>query len=275
MWPTEPDASGLVPSVMQLMAEPALARQGMYLVQAGAQLKQAGHEPEGFQMPIVVAGLRTTVPLALLDGRGNRAMVYTSCAPWDGFKIRGLRDWIRGMRDIAGVHDSVPAIVVSQFDSAEVRTLTEVQQFLVLPLLDRTSPEKRVPPEQLGSQLAQTYVGLAAKAGLPLDYSPDSLRLVDQQLGTWREGADEDLTVPLRAAGAYVGEVIVRHLSGTWRNVEGTPIEKIASGPIVVELPGEAFCNPLGKAWKRFDMGPGDSVAFFFTGLKNRKAIGA
>jgi hypothetical protein len=275
MWPTEPDASGLVPTVLQLMVDPALARQGMYLVQAGAQLKQAGHEPEGFQMPIVVAGLRTTVPLALLDSRGNRAMVYTNCAPWDAFKIRGLQDWIKGLREVAGVHSSVPAIVVSQFDSAEVRALTEVQQFLVLPLLDRTSPEKRVPPGPLGSQLAQTYVGLAGKAGLQVDYSPDSLRLVDEQLGTWREGSDEDLTVPLRAAGAYVGEVIVRHLSGTWRNVEGTPIEKVASGPIVVELPGEAYCNPLGKAWKRFDMGPGDSVAFFFAALKNRKTIGA
>jgi hypothetical protein len=275
MWPTEPDASGSVPSVMELMLDPALARQGMYLVQAGAQLKESGHQPEGFQMPIVVAGLRTTVPLALLDASGNRAMVYTSCAPWDAFKIRGLRDWIRGMREVAGVHSSVPAIVVSQFDSTEVRTLTEVQQFLVLALLDRTSPEKRLPPDQLGPQLADTLVGLAGKAGIQLDYSPDGLLLVDQLLGTWRQGSDEDLTVPLRAAGAYVGEVIVRHLNGSWRNVEGTPIEKMASGPIVVELPGEAYCNPLGKAWKRFDQGPGDSVAFFFTGLKNRKAIRA
>jgi len=56
-------------------------------------------------MPIVVQGFRTTLPLALLDSRGNRAMVHTNCAPWDAWKIRDLRHWIAAMRQGAG--DSV------------------------------------------------------------------------------------------------------------------------------------------------------------------------
>jgi hypothetical protein len=270
-----PDASGLVPPVMQLMADPPLARQAMYLVHAGAQLKQAGYQPEGFQMPIVVAGLRTTLPLALLDKQGNRAMVYTNSAPWDAMKITAFRNWIKGMRETAEVHPSVPVIVVSQFDCSELRSLKEVQQFLVLPLLDRTPPEERQPPEEMGPQLAEACVHIFRTANAHLDYSTGSLALVDEFLGMWREGSDDDLTQALRAAGAYVGEVIVRHLGGIWRNVEGTPIEKIASAPIVVELPGQAYCNPLGKAWKWFDQGPGESVAFFFAALKQKQANGA
>ena len=165
----------------------------------------------------------------------------------------------------------MPAIVAAQFDCAELHSLSEVQQFLVLPLLDRTSPDKRQPPDEMGSQLAEACVRLFGGLGVALDYSPESLALVDDFLGKARQGSEDDLTNALRAAGAYVGEVLVRHLGGAWRNVEGSPIEAVASGPIVVELPGHAFCNPLGKAWKRFDQGPGESVAFFFAALKQRQ----
>jgi hypothetical protein len=221
-------------------------------------------------MPIVVGPLRTTVPLAVLDGQGNRAMVYTNSAPWEATRIGAFRAWVKGMREVAGVHSSVPAIVVAQFDCVEMRALPEVQQFVVLPLLGQTSPEKRPPPDQLGKQLAEEWVRRLAGQGTTLDYSPESLALVDDRLGEARQGSDEDLTQALLAAGAYVGEVFVRHLGGSWRNKEGSRIEKVASGPIVVDLPGDACCNPLGKAWKRFDQGPGESVAFMFRALEQR-----
>jgi hypothetical protein len=100
IWPTIPGDDGFSPSVLQLVAgSEELARQGLYLLQAGARLKSSGYEPEGFQLPIVADGVRTTVPLSTHDRDGKRALIYTNGLEWSEERVQNLRFWIEPFGD--------------------------------------------------------------------------------------------------------------------------------------------------------------------------------
>lgn len=286
LWPTIPGDDDLSPSVLQLMAaSDELARQGAYLLQAGAKLKASGYEPEGFQLPIVSDGVRTTVPLSILDRNGNRALVYTNGLEWSEERVQNLRFWIEAIRGPAQVHSSIPIIVVSEHDSEAVRALPSVGQFLVIPVSSKGEPAgpvesprselkaKGIAPDRFAKELASQAVAFLGRSGLSLDYSPESLKIVDSFLEEARSRPREEVAALVVAVGCYVGEVVCRHLGGQWRDIADTSMGKVASAPVVVELPGEMFCNPLGKVAKRLNQGEGDSVAFFFHMLKNRDKL--
>lgn len=57
----------------------------------------------------------------------------------------------------------------------------------------------------------------AAHRGEPLDYSVDSLAVVDRLLDARRQAKGKAASVATEA-GCYVGEVIRRQLGGRWRN---------------------------------------------------------
>lgn len=114
--------------------------------------------------------------------------------------------------------------------------------------------------------LAEIAVTVAEKAnGQRLDYSPESLKAVDQLvLGFRKEGnTPQTMRRTLLALGCYVGEVMVRNLGYKWDN----PSEKeMALGFDVTGIRGKdgGLSNPIGKVYKLIQNGEEDSVVFFY-----------
>jgi hypothetical protein len=123
----------------------------------------------------------------------------------------------------------------------------------------------------LGPHLAAGAVALvSAGSGIRLDYSPRSLAVVDRVIdGMRRAGggpaagdAGARVLRALTGFGAYTGEVLVRAVGATW--VDFDPEERAMFGePIGVRTPDGRLWNPLGKAVKRYENGPADSLRLF------------
>jgi hypothetical protein len=175
--------------------------------------------------------------------------------------------------------------VVSEHDSEAVRALSSVAQFLVIPVSSKDergdaagSPRselkaKGIAPDRFAKELAGQGLAILGRSGLALDYSPESLKIVDSFLEEARSRCGKEVATLVVAVGGYVGEVLCRHPGGQWRDIADTSMGKVSSAPVVVELRGEMFCNPLGKVAKRLSQGDGDSVFFFFQVLKNRDKL--
>ena len=103
--------------------------------------------------------------------------------------------------------------------------------------------------------------------GVDLDYSPASLENIDQILQQFSDGGSTvaDLGETLFAIGCYVGEVLVRHLQGIWRNTSDTALASVGGFPIVVELPNQRLANPIHRVFSRLEKGDVDSIARYYT----------
>lgn len=94
-----------------------------------------------------------------------------------------------------------------------------------------------------------------------LDFSTASVDQVESLLDQWsrrsgRVAADSNDEV--WAAGAYVGEILVRAVPGA----EWSQHEVFGSTP-VVRMPSGRLENPIGKAMSRYEGDESDSIAFF------------
>ena len=78
-------------------------------------------------------------------------------------------------------------------------------------------------------------------SGVKLDYSPKSLRLVDEILeGMRSEGVKpEQVAETLFGFGCYVGEVFVRNSGGKWRKQEDKELQDFGAFPLVIESVGK------------------------------------
>jgi hypothetical protein len=117
-------------------------------------------------------------------------------------------------------------------------------------------------------------VEAAARRGVILDYSEESLNLVDELLGrdsfighTPRtpecKEDEETLWVLSKALGAYVGEVVLRTLGGEWVG-ESTPDGGIR--PTIVVQGVRGF--PLEKVWKRLTESEHDALGGYCRGVR-------
>lgn len=103
--------------------------------------------------------------------------------------------------------------------------------------------------------------------GLKLDYSPASLEPLDAIVDDLRRDQRfEALQTLLFSMGCYVGEVLVRHAGGRWRTTQELGMGG-ASSPIAVEMPDGRGCNPVGRVYRRFQMGRDDSLPGFFQAM--------
>jgi hypothetical protein len=99
-----------------------------------------------------------------------------------------------------------------------------------------------------------------------LDYSPASLESVDVQVESLREegltgeGAAEALFV----LGCYVGEVMARALGGRWVATARSPLAKISPWPMVVMLRDGSAWDPIGKVYKRLELGDSEYIPAYF-----------
>jgi len=111
----------------------------------------------------------------------------------------------------------------------------------------------------------------AARGRLRLDYSVDSLRLVDFIIEGVRKGTSERARVQpvLYGLGVYVGEVLVRRAGAEWVEFDAAQRELFGQS-VGVRMPDGRVWNPLGKVVKRFEWGPSESVRALYLQLHGR-----
>ncbi|WP_052397975.1 hypothetical protein [Streptomyces sp. NRRL F-5123] len=109
------------------------------------------------------------------------------------------------------------------------------------------------------------------RSGLGLDYSPGSLALVDRIMDGLRQGESRaaDLAPTLMALGAYTGEVLVRAAGAAWVEFDAGQ-RAIFGQPFGVRTPDGRLWNPLGRAVKRYENGPQDSLRLFCLAVVGR-----
>ena len=104
------------------------------------------------------------------------------------------------------------------------------------------------------------------ESGIDLDYSPASLDLVDAQIEGMREEGltGEDVAEALFVLGCYLGEVMARALGGRWIPTSRSPLADVSPWPMVVVLPNGSAWDPIGKAYKRLELGDSEYLPAFF-----------
>lgn len=133
----------------------------------------------------------------------------------------------------------------------------------------------RYPPlaDYAGRFAADTVVLVRGRTGFQLDYTAESLRLLDQSVEELRrEGRPvADVAETLVGVGAYVGEVLVRQAAARW--VDFSPHERALFGHAFgVKTPDGQVWNPLGKAFKRYAGGAQHSLHAFYLEAAGRPA---
>ena len=118
--------------------------------------------------------------------------------------------------------------------------------------------------------LAQLAVDAARKVdSVELDYSPASLKEVDRILGVFHSEklrADQ-IGETVFSFGCYVGEVMVRHLGGTWKMPQQSFWSRLGFGEtnmMMVEMLNGNVWNPIGKAFKTLENGKVESLSYFY-----------
>lgn len=102
------------------------------------------------------------------------------------------------------------------------------------------------PPQEVADLSLACVRFVAARYGVTLDFSPDTLSLVDQWIrdaGAERKGRAELTELVQSTAGAYLGEVIRRAFGGTWLSGDAP----MADWKLCLSQVYCAF-NPIGMA---------------------------
>ncbi|MGH2625223.1 MAG: hypothetical protein ACRDHY_01060 [Anaerolineales bacterium] len=104
-----------------------------------------------------------------------------------------------------------------------------------------------------------------------LDYLPGSLESVDAQIESLREEGltSEDAAETLFVLGCYLGEVMARALDGRWIATARSPLAEVSPWPMVVQLAGSTW-DPIGKTYKRFELGDSEYLPAYFAAAAGR-----
>jgi hypothetical protein len=99
-----------------------------------------------------------------------------------------------------------------------------------------------------------------------LDYSPASLERLDEQIEGLREQGltGEDVAEALFVFGCYLGQVMIQALGGRWVATARSPLRDLSPWPMVVVLPGGSTWDPIGKAYKRLELGDSEYLPAFY-----------
>jgi hypothetical protein len=109
-------------------------------------------------------------------------------------------------------------------------------------------------------------VGIGRDSGVTLDFSPGSLEDVDGLIDALREEGQtgEDAAETLFIFGCYIGQVMVKGLRGRWQPTARTALNGISPWPMVVVLPGGSAWDPIGKAYKRLELGDSEYIPAYY-----------
>lgn len=128
------------------------------------------------------------------------------------------------------------------------------------------------PATVLGPRLAAGVVAMArGRAGIRLDYFPRSLMLVDRIIDSMRRAGapGTEARRVLLGFGAYTGQVLVRAAAASWVDF-GADQRAMFGQPFGIATPDGRVWNPLGKAIKRYENGPEDSLSLFCLSVTGR-----
>ncbi len=84
--------------------------------------------------------------------------------------------------------------------------------------------------------------------GITLDFSPNSLKLLDQAIDKYFD-SKTIMPTTILDIGFYIGEVISRNLGGAWEMENNNP----ATAKIIIKS-GRVETYPISKAKKRVDL---------------------
>lgn len=108
-------------------------------------------------------------------------------------------------------------------------------------------------------------------SGETLDFSLDSVHLVDALLEEWHEQGltSDEVAETLFSFGCYVGEVLRLEAGGQWVAPAQTPRPDRFGWPLVLSTMG-SWWDPIGQVFERLDNGADDSLAVFCETVLNR-----
>lgn len=116
----------------------------------------------------------------------------------------------------------------------------------------------KIQPENI-KEIAESFAkSFNEHFGITLDFSPNSLKLLDQTIDHYFD-PKTILPTTILDIGFYIGEVIRRNLGGTWEMENNNPV----TAKIIFES-GRMEVYPIGKAKKRVDNGKEDSLSFYY-----------
>jgi hypothetical protein len=121
-------------------------------------------------------------------------------------------------------------------------------------------------PENAAKFAADIVRSAAEISGATLDYSVESLKLVDDIIEGFRQDGckSDQIGETLFAFGCYVGEIFVRQAGGKWVTTAGTSMERMSGFPLAVETGKDSATNPIGKVFKRLENGEGDDLPYYY-----------
>jgi hypothetical protein len=121
-------------------------------------------------------------------------------------------------------------------------------------------------PDNAGEHARLAVAASREEFGDELDYSPASLEALDAEIESLREEGmtGEDVAETLFVMGCYLGEVMVRALGGRWVATARSSLAGLSPWPMVVELPGGTAWDPVGKAYKRLELGDTEYLPAYF-----------
>lgn len=101
--------------------------------------------------------------------------------------------------------------------------------------------------------------------GVAADYSVSSLGRIDEVIDLLRgEHTFIEAQPALGTLGCYVGEVFVRNARAVWEHAGDLGMLPVVSCPVVLELLDGRGCDPVGKVYRRFQMGVTDDLGHFY-----------
>jgi hypothetical protein len=131
------------------------------------------------------------------------------------------------------------------------------------------------PVTVLGPRLAADIVAMAGKgARIRLDYTPASLSLADRIIETIRREQPplQVVTPIILRFGAYTGQVLVRTAGAVWVDFDEGQRDTFGQSFGIRSLDGRLW-NPLGKALKRYQNGPEDSLRLFYLSVTGQAQL--
>lgn len=108
------------------------------------------------------------------------------------------------------------------------------------------------------------------QAGYSASFRPSSLWEIERLFDQAGRKIDRALRNPnglgstLFALGGYVGEILRRHLGGTWEGDDDDPEAEIN---VILRLADGSIVWPVQRILKRFQNGPAESVVAYGAGL--------
>ncbi len=110
----------------------------------------------------------------------------------------------------------------------------------------------------------------ASKQGFSLDYSPESVEVLEDMITAFwgSEGPSrESFDGMVQIIGSYLGEVLIRNLGGVWGHND-------QFGTVGIQH-GSGWWFPHAKVTKRLSGEPGNDLRFFFAVISERQTDGA